>query len=231
MSQNATWIILGWTAIGAATASVMGPISTKYLAGHSTQPSRAATRAGFDRAPRPPPIPGLVVGQIVTTAVLFGLLAWRFGPRLELLAYSHLAATTVPLTVIDTITLRLPRQLVLPLYPTCLVLFGLTAAANHDGPRLARAMTGMTVLLVAYLATAALSHGGLGAGDVRAAGPIGLALTWLGWSTLLTGTLFSLLCATATAVVARNTTASLQRREFPFGPAMFTGTFLAILTQ
>jgi leader peptidase (prepilin peptidase)/N-methyltransferase len=167
---------------------------------------------------------------VITTAALFGLLAWRFGPRLELLAYSYLAAAAVPLSVIDAFEKRLPRQLVLPLYPACVALFGLAAAMNGDGTRFVRAVSGMVVLLAAYFATAVLSHGGLGAGDVRTSGPVGLALAWLGWPTLLAGTLFSLLCFTAMAVSTKEAAKSFLGQEFPFGPAMFSGTFFAILT-
>jgi leader peptidase (prepilin peptidase) / N-methyltransferase len=87
----------------------------------------------------------------------------------------------------------------------------------------------MAVLFASYFLTALLSHGGLGAGDVRAAGPIGLALAWLSWSTLLAGTLLSLLCFAAMATASKNTTNSAPPQELPFGPAMFSGTFFAIL--
>lgn len=228
MSLSATWIIVGWTAVGAAAAGVMRPLTTKHL----TRPTSrfAATRTRFDGAPRPPPNRDLVVGQMVTTPVLFGLLAWRFGPHLELLAFSYLAAVAVPLSVIDMREMRLPRQLVLPLYPAGVALFGLAAAVHDDQARFVRAIAGMVLLLASYLATAVLSQGALGAGDVRAAGPIGLALAWHSWPTLLSGTLLSLLCFTAMATLSKHPTNSFLRQDLPFGPAMFGGTFLAILT-
>lgn len=229
MSLNATSLIAGWTAVGTATAGALRPITSQYLTGLTPhQGLIAPIRVRPDSAPRPPP--GLVAGQTVTTAVLFGLLAWRFGPHLELLGYSYLAAVAVPLSVIDMLEMRLPRQLVLPLYPACLGLFGVAAAGNDDGARFMRAVTGMVLLLAAYLVIAVWSRGGLGAGDVRLAGPIGFALTWLDWSALFAGSLFSLLCAAAIATSSPNTGDSLLRREFPFGPAMFAGTFLALLT-
>jgi leader peptidase (prepilin peptidase)/N-methyltransferase len=170
-----------------------------------------------------------VAGQVAVTAILFGLLAWRFGPHPELFAYSYLAAVAVPLSVIDLFEMRLPRRLVLPLYPVCVALFALAAATSGDGTRFARAAGGMLVLLAAYLMTAVLSNGGLGAGDVRASGPVGLALAWLSWPTLLAGTLVSFLCCALMAMSTRDTTTSLPRREVPFGPAMFGGAFFAIL--
>jgi leader peptidase (prepilin peptidase)/N-methyltransferase len=219
MSLTATWIIPGWTAVGAVTAVATQPITMGYLAKPTTP----------NRAPRPPPPrSGAGIGQVAVTATLFGLLAWRFGPHVELLAYSYLAAAGVPLSLIDLLELRLPRRLVLPLYPACVAFFGLATVVNGDAARLGRALGGMVVLLAAYLTTAVLSRGGLGAGDVRASGPIGLALAWLSWAALFTGTLVSLLCLTAMAASARD---PLLRREVPFGPAMFIGTFFAILTS
>lgn len=220
MSLTATWTAASWTAIGAATAAATRSISTNHLA--------ETTRLTGAGAPRSPPTSGLVAGQVIATAVLFGLLAWRFGPRVELLAYSYLAVVAVPLSVIDMLEMRLPRSLVLPLYPVCGGLFGLAATVNGDGPAFVQAVAGMAVLLAAYLTTAVVSHGGLGAGDVRAAGPIGLALAWLSWSTLLAGTVFSLVLFAATAIATRDSTRSFLRQERPFGPAMFAGAFLAI---
>lgn len=230
MSLTATWIAIGWTVVGAATASATQKITTKHLTDPTApRTAFAAMRATIDGAPRPPPTASKV-GQTVVTAALFGLLAWRFHSLIEVLAYSYLAALAVPLSVIDIVKMRLPRQLVLPMYPACVALFALASAASNDGPRFARALAGMAVLLLAYVATAVLSRGGLGAGDVRACGPIGLALTWLGWPTLLAGTLYTLLLFSVVAASTKDASNSFLRQELPFGPAMFSGAFLAILT-
>lgn len=64
------------------------------------------------------------------TAVLFGVLAWCVGVRPELVAYSGLAASCVPLAAIDLVEKRMPARLLLPAYPILVVLFGLTAAVD-----------------------------------------------------------------------------------------------------
>lgn len=71
----------------------------------------------------------------------------------------------------------------------------------------------------------------MGAGDVLAAGPIGLALAWLSWSTLFAGTLISLFCFVVMVISLRMMSHSAARQEFPFGPAMFAGTFVAVLAH
>ena len=48
----------------------------------------------------------------LVTAIMFGILAWRFGPQFDLLPYSALAAIGIQLAVIDVIELRLPGPFV-----------------------------------------------------------------------------------------------------------------------
>jgi leader peptidase (prepilin peptidase)/N-methyltransferase len=219
MSLNATIVVVSWAGLGAAVGAVLG----------QTMWSDNATRTQGSGARSPPSRTCLAIGRTIATALLFGALAWRFGLRIELLAYSVLAALSVPLSLIDWYEMRLPRRLVLPLYPTLLVLFGAAAIVHHGVEDFVRAVAGMVVLFTAYLVTAMLTRGGVGAGDVQAAGPIGLALAWPSWSTLVAGTLISLCCFTAMAVSLRILSPSIAGREFPFGPAMFAGTFIAVL--
>jgi hypothetical protein len=53
--------------------------------------------------------------------------------RPELLADSAVAAVCVPLAVIDLVEKRMPTRLLLPAYPSLVVLFGLVAAVEHNG--------------------------------------------------------------------------------------------------
>lgn len=221
MSLNATIVIVSWAGFGTAAGAMLGQ---RMWSKNTTPPTHGpAARA-------PPPRARLALGRTIATALLFGALAWRFGLRTELLAYSALAVTAVPLSLIDWYELRLPRRLVLPLYPTLLALFGTAAAVHHDVGDFMRAVAGMVILFAAYLVTAMLTRGGVGAGDVQAAGPVGLALAWPSWSTLLAGTLISWFCFAAMIALLR-LSHSVTTKEFPFGPAMFAGTFVAVLSH
>ena len=93
-------------------------------------------------------------------------------------------AVGVTLAVIDIETLRLPDRLTLPSYPVGLVLLAIPA----DWPALGRAVlaaavTGGAAFLLALLAP----RGGLGLGDVKLLGVLGLFLGWLGWGVLVVG--------------------------------------------
>lgn len=59
-----------------------------------------------------------------------------------------LATVSVPLSLIDWYEMRLPRRLVLPLYPILLVLLGVATVVDHDVVDFVRATAGMVVLVI-----------------------------------------------------------------------------------
>ncbi|WP_143231442.1 prepilin peptidase [Actinosynnema sp. ALI-1.44] len=160
------------------------------------------------------------------TAVAFGGMAWRFGPQFDLLPCSVLAAVGVGLSLIDLLERRLPSALVY----TGLVLIGgllVTSAVLHSkGSDLLRAWVGMAIISGFYLVLALLSEGGLGAGDVKLGGLLGLALGWLSWSTLITATFLGWLTAALVWLLLKAT----RRRQdsVPMGPFLLFGALFTI---
>jgi leader peptidase (prepilin peptidase)/N-methyltransferase len=85
-------------------------------------------------------------------------------------------------------------------------------------------VAGAAILFVVYLILAVISPGGIGMGDVKLAGPIGLYLGYLGWSQLLYGGLLGFVAGgVASALILR-----LHRDERPtevaYGPSMLIAT-------
>ncbi|MGB8200486.1 MAG: hypothetical protein WCF33_12445 [Pseudonocardiaceae bacterium] len=120
------WVVAGWAVVGAALGvTVRWPVRSLL-----SIPRRDYLLVG-----------AAALGS--ATAMVFGLLAWRLGTPLELLAYSGLAAVCVPLALIDLLEQRMPARLLLPAYPTLVVLFGLAAVAGHHGTAMLRALAGM----------------------------------------------------------------------------------------
>jgi leader peptidase (prepilin peptidase)/N-methyltransferase len=74
-----------------------------------------------------------------------------------------------------------------------------------------------------------LRPGKLGAGDLKLAGVLGLALGWLGWPAVLRGTLltFALLSICSLALLA--TRRIRLDSALSFGPFMLAGALLAVL--
>jgi leader peptidase (prepilin peptidase)/N-methyltransferase len=165
----------------------------------------------------------------IATAALLGALAVRIGPHADLVAFSWLGAVGVALAAIDILARRLPDRLTLPTYPVLITLLAIAAAVRADAWLLLRAVLGMAILAAFYLILVLLPRGGMGGGDLKLSGILGLALGWLGWNTLLTGTLFGFLLAGGFSAVLIVRGRATRHSTLPFGPFMIIGALSAIL--
>lgn len=123
----------------------------------------------------------------LATALLFAAMAWQFGLSWQLPAYMYFTAMAVTLAMIDYDTKRLPNVIVLPSYVVGGVLLLLPAIADGRWSDYLTAWLGAVVLFALYFVLAWVYPAGMGFGDVKLAGVIGLYLGWLGWGTLAVG--------------------------------------------
>jgi prepilin signal peptidase PulO-like enzyme (type II secretory pathway) len=72
------------------------------------------------------------------------------------------------------------------------------------------------------------SRSGLGFGDVKLAGVLGLPLGWLGWPAVLLGLALPHLLAGPVALFLLLTGRAKRGTGLPFGPALLAGALLAI---
>jgi leader peptidase (prepilin peptidase)/N-methyltransferase len=166
------------------------------------------------------------------TAVAFAALALRLGFSPVLPAYCYLAAVGVALAVIDIQHRRLPDALTLTSYPVTLVLLGLAALGTRGGGHhLADALIGMIAAGLLYLLLALIYPSGMGWGDVKLAGLIGLYLGWFGATVLLAGLLAGYLLAALTGIALLVTRRATRKSQIPFGPFMLAGALIAILAS
>ena len=163
-----------------------------------------------------------------TTALLFVALTARFGPSPVLPAYLYLAAVAVALAVIDLRVRRLPDAIVLPSYLVAALLMVPAGAAGADWWSAGRGLLAMVALLTLYLVIALAYPGGMGFGDVKLAGLLGLYLGWLGWSSVWVGTLTGFVLGGLTGVALLATGRAGRRTAIPFGPFMLAGALLAL---
>jgi len=159
-------------------------------------------------------------------AVALGAVAGALGAEPQLPAYLWLAAVGVALAVIDIETLRLPDRLTLPSYPVGLVLLAIPA----DWPALGRAVlaaviTGVAAFLLALLAP----RGGLGLGDVKLLGLLGLFLGWLGWGVLVVGVALGFALGAVAAVGMLASRRAGLRDHLAFGPWLIAGALVAVV--
>jgi leader peptidase (prepilin peptidase) / N-methyltransferase len=173
------------------------------------------------------------------TAVAFAGVAVRFVPTLDvadpvpglltLVAFLYLSGVTVALALIDLDVRRLPNAIVLPAYPVGAALFATAALAGGDLAALARAGAGLLILGGVYLALALAVPGGMGGGDVKLAGALGLYLGWLGWSELAVGGIGGFLLGGVFGAALLALGRAGRRTAVPFGPWMLVGAWLGIL--
>jgi leader peptidase (prepilin peptidase)/N-methyltransferase len=145
---------------------------------------------------------------------------------LVLVAFLYFAAVTVALALIDLDVHRLPNAIVLPSYIVAAVLFTAASILTGDYSALIRSAIAMAGLVVVYFAMAILYPGGMGFGDVKLAGVIGIYLGWIGWGALAVGAFGAFLLAGAFAVGLIISKRATRKSGIPFGPWMLGGAWL-----
>ncbi len=162
------------------------------------------------------------------TAVLFALMAWRFGPHTALPAFLYLSAVGIALALIDLDHKRLPFALTMPSYPVGLVLLGTAVVIERDFDRLLTMAVGLVGLFGLYRLLHALSPRGMGYGDVMLSGVLGLYLGYLGWGPLLVGAFLGFLLGSVGGLLLIAGRRAGLKSHVPFGPYMIAGTLIAV---
>jgi leader peptidase (prepilin peptidase)/N-methyltransferase len=165
------------------------------------------------------------------TAVVFVLVTWRAAQLDELTVVPALlvfSALGIALAAIDLDVRRLPNALVLPAYLVLAVLLALAATVRGDWEALGRAGLGAVALFGFFLLLALIHPSGMGFGDVKLAGVLGLVLGWFSWGAVVVGTFagFFLGAVIGVAVIAAGRGG--RSTAVPFGPFMFAGALAAL---
>jgi leader peptidase (prepilin peptidase)/N-methyltransferase len=147
-------------------------------------------------------------------------------------AFLFFTALGVVLAAIDLDVRRLPNVLVLPAYPVLAVLLAIAATARDDWWSLARAGLGAAALFAFFFALAMLYPAGMGFGDVKLAGVIGMLLGYLSWGALIVGAFAGFFLGALVGVVVMATGSGGRKTALPFGPFMVAGALAALwITQ
>lgn len=173
------------------------------------------------------------------TGVLFVVVAVAFFPEfsrhapvpaaLTLIAFLYLAAISVALAVIDIDTHTLPNRIVLPAYGVGGALLGTALILEGEWSRLVSAGVGCGAAFLFYLILALARPGGMGFGDVKLAGVLGLYLGSLGWAQLAIGLFAAFVLGGVFGIVLTATRRATRRSGIPFGPWMLAGAWVGIL--
>jgi leader peptidase (prepilin peptidase) / N-methyltransferase len=189
--------------------------------------ARVAVRlASRDDAARPSAV------RVVVTVLALGVLAagalLLTGMRPALVAFAWAGGATVVLASVDLLAHRLPDRVTYPAYAVCALAFLVDAAVLDAWGPLVRSLAAGAAAFGVAAAAAALSPEGLGFGDVKLLGLLGLVLGWAGWGVLLAGVFLGLLAGAAVSLVLLATRRAGWRTALPFGPPLLAGAVLAL---
>jgi leader peptidase (prepilin peptidase)/N-methyltransferase len=163
------------------------------------------------------------------TAGLFVTMALRFGPDPVLPAFLYLAAVGLALGLIDVDTQRLPDALTLPSYPVAAVLLAVGLAGPHGPGDLIRAFAGGLAMFAIYFAICFAYPAGMGFGDVKLAGVLGLYTAWVGWGAWTVGLFLGFVYGGVFGIVLMALGKAGRRTKVPYGPFMLLGALTGIL--
>ena len=147
---------------------------------------------------------------------------------LHLVAFLYLAAISLALAIIDIETHRLPNVIVLPGYAVGVALLGTAALLQGDFVGLVRMAVGAGILFIFYFVLAIISPRGMGMGDVKLAGVLGLFLGSLGWGQLAVGAGAAFVLGGLFSVILLVTKRAGRKSGIPFGPWMLLGAWVGV---
>jgi leader peptidase (prepilin peptidase) / N-methyltransferase len=180
-----------------------------------------------DAAPAGPLRAALTV-VLVALALAGALLTGGVRPGTVALAWA--GAAGVVLAQVDLAAHRLPDRVTVPAYAAVATALLVDAALGTWTALLRAGLAGAAAFGLAACA-AVLAPRGLGFGDVKLLGLLGLVLGWVGWGALLAGVFLGLVAGAAVSVTLVAAGRAGWRTALPFGPPLLVGAVLALALQ
>jgi leader peptidase (prepilin peptidase)/N-methyltransferase len=196
------------------------------LAGGAWLAVVAARLAARDRAARPSVL--AVVGTALLAAVALPGAWWVGGARPGTAALVWFAGSALVLGATDLAAHRLPDVVTFPAYAVCTAALVVDAAVLGAWPALLRAVLAAGIAFGVGVLGAFVSPEGLGFGDVKLLGLLGLVLGWAGWAVLMTGIFVGLLVGAGVSLVLLAARRVGWRTAIPFGPPLLAGAAVAL---
>jgi len=173
-------------------------------------------------------LPGLAwrsaVAGVLAGAVVGAAVGWEWA----WLLWVPFVPVYLALAVIDWRTRLLPTYLITPTFGALVGLVLVGWAVTGDGDAVVRAGLGFVTCGAFYFILWFVYPRGLGFGDVRLSGLLGLALGWLGWGQVLVGMYAGFLLGGVIGGLLA-LIKIVERKGFPFGPFMLLGAVVGLL--
>lgn len=174
-------------------------------------------------------VPGLALRLATVAALSAAAVGLVLGPAAVVAVWVYVCAAGVVLGYVDWHTRLLPFRLVAPSYGVVAGLVAVAVLVETDADMLVRAAGGWLLSFGAFLLMWMIYSKGLGYGDVRLAGVLGMALGAVGWKELLVGMyaafLFGALGGGLLALARK-----VDRKGYAFGPFMVLGAWFGVVS-
>ncbi|MGH9103308.1 MAG: prepilin peptidase [Acidimicrobiales bacterium] len=165
----------------------------------------------------------------LATAALFVALAARLGADAALPAFWLLVAALVAISAVDLERRLVPSRILYPSLVAGGVLLVLAAAAEGSWGRLWRAAAGGAIGFVALGVVHLVYPRGMGFGDVRLAGLLGVYLGWIGLAEVAVGLFLGFLTGSVVGLGLVAFAGRTGRSELPFAPFLAAGGVAGVL--
>lgn len=164
----------------------------------------------------------------ISNAALWIAMTVRFGLSWTLPAYLAFATTLLVLSAIDFEHHRLPNRILGPASIIAVILLTVASATSSDWDSLFLALAGAAAFGVPMLLLALAVPRGMGIGDVKLAGYLGLHLGWLSLWNVLVGAMAGFLIGGMAGIVLLIAGRKGRKDPVPFGPSMAAGALIAV---
>jgi len=172
-------------------------------------------------------LPGLAWRTALASGLAAAVMGASVGWSWSLLFLLPLAPVGVALALVDWRTTLLPTWVIAPTYAVTVVAILVVAVADRTTTGLVHAAIGWAVMGGIFFVLWFIYPRGMGYGDVRLSGILGLALGHLGWAELATGIYGAFLLGGVGGALL-SLLRIVNRKRFPFGPFMLVAALVAV---
>jgi leader peptidase (prepilin peptidase)/N-methyltransferase len=172
--------------------------------------------------------PGLAWQSAVICAVIGALVGGAIDLTWPLLFLVPLVPVGMALALVDWRTRLLPTRIIAPTYLALVPLVAIAGLASGEPRLLLRATIGWAVMGGIYVLLWLVYPAGMGYGDVRLSGILGIVLGYLGWGPLALGGWSGFLLGGVGGVVLVALKV-IDKKHNPFGPWMLIGALVGIV--
>ena len=168
------------------------------------------------------------VMAFVCAAVLGGFSA-RIGDDASLAPFAVVGIALVAISAVDLERFIIPNRILYPTLALVAPLLVVSSAVDHRWGSLARAAIAGGAAFAGFFVVHVVVPRGMGYGDVRLAGLVGLSTGWLGLGHAFVAFLASFVLGALIGVLVMIATGGGRKTKIPFGPFLAAGVVVAVM--